>query len=110
MNEQKDTAQEYKADAQVIEQYEKVIRDNGLSFKESTELFRLARFAVFNEGEPICRRPILTGRNQFQSVTKSNFAVAMELYQLIEDKSMAQIFEIGEYLKIIAFNKKGLGY
>ena len=62
MGEQKDTAQEYKADAQVIEQFEKVIRDNGLSFKESTELFRLARYSVFNEGEPFYRRPILKGR------------------------------------------------
>ncbi|MFI8711998.1 hypothetical protein [Brevibacillus brevis] len=41
-----------------------------------------------------------------EETSKSNFDVAMNLYRQIEDKSISDIFEIGEYLKIIAVNKK----
>ncbi|MED1919787.1 hypothetical protein P4V64_31405 [Bacillus thuringiensis] len=39
--------------------------------------------------------------------SNSNFDVAVSFYKSIEDKSLTDIFEIGEYLKIIGANKKG---
>jgi hypothetical protein len=47
---------------QVIEQFEKVIFENKLSFKEATSLFRWSRWNVFNDGMPANETPILKDR------------------------------------------------
>ncbi|MED1803019.1 hypothetical protein [Brevibacillus porteri] len=36
-----------------------------------------------------------------------NCQVALKLYDLINDKPLDDLLEIGEYLKIVAINKKG---
>ena len=36
-----------------------------------------------------------------------NCQVALKLYDLIKDKPFDDLLEIGEYLKIVAINKKG---
>lgn len=103
----------------VIKEFETVIKNNNLNFRNSTSAFRWARWNVFKDAFPT-NEATKSQLEEFKSMNHkfltnseiqglSNLEIAKKIYCHLDSESLSfeDFFEIGRHLGSIAANVKG---